>query len=231
MDFITFIKQKLPKPFYEPFKNFYHFFFLDRRIYTNFNVRSIYNGHQKTSYRGVKAIRCPFDYVLYQMIISELKPDLIIEIGTHDGGGALYLADLLNAIGHGVVHTIDIQPVPKKFEHPRIKFFTDGWEGYDLKQTKEFSKILVIEDGAHTYEHSIGAMKKFAPIVSVGSYLIVEDGILDELGMKKRYNGGPVRAIEEFMEANKDFIVDRKWCDFFGKNATFNVNGYLKRIK
>jgi hypothetical protein len=26
-----------------------------------------------------------------------------------------------------------------------------------------------------------------------------------------------------------EFFVDRKWCDMFGKNATFNVNGYLKK--
>ncbi len=232
MNLISLIKQKIPKSFYEPCKNFYHFF-TDKKIYTNFNVRTIYTGHQKTTYRGIKAIRCPFDYVLYQMIISELKPDLVIEIGTHSGGGALYLADLLNAIGHGVLHTIDIMPISDKLptSNPRIKFFTKGWEGYDLKEAQGFNKILVIEDGAHTYEHSIGAMNKFAPLVSIGSYLIVEDGILDELGMKKRYNGGPVRAINEFLEINKDFVIDRDWCDFFGKNATFNVNGYLKRIK
>jgi cephalosporin hydroxylase len=232
MNLITIIKKSIPKSLFEPGKRIFHFF-SDKKIYTNFNVRTIYMGHQKTTYRGIKAIKCPFDYVIYQMIISELKPDLVIEIGTHSGGGALYLADLLTVIGNGVVHTIDIAPISDNLpaSHPRIKFFTKGWEGYDLKETEGFCKILVIEDGAHTYEHSIGAIKKFSPLVSVGSYLIVEDGILDELGMKKSYNGGPVRAIEEFLKINKDFVIDRERCDFFGKNATFNVNGYLKRIK
>lgn len=225
------VKKVLPQPLYQFLRKTYYSF-TDKTVHTNFNVRSIYEGHQNITYKGVQAIRCPFDYVLYQMIISEIKPDLIIEIGTHKGGGALYLADLLTILGTGVVHSIDIKEDYDKslLNHSRIKVFTKGWEDYDLREAEGFSKILVIEDGAHTYEHSIGAMKKFAPLVSLGSYLIVEDGILDELGMKEKYNGGPVRAIHEFLKDNQKFEIDRKWCDFFGKNATFNVDGYLKRV-
>jgi cephalosporin hydroxylase len=199
----------------------------------DFSPKTIFDGHHKTSYRGVKAIRCPFDYVIYQMILFELKPDLIIEIGTNAGGGALYLADLLNIIGNGEVHTIDIvkMSVPEVAEHPRIKIFTEGWEKYDLNLAKRFDKVLVIEDGSHMYQDSLDAMTKFQDIVSIGSYLIVEDGIINEMGMEEKYKGGPLKAIREFLEKNHDYKVDRKWCDFFGKNATFNVNGYLKRIR
>jgi cephalosporin hydroxylase len=59
----------------------------------------------------------------------------------------------------------------------------------------------------------------------------VEDGIINELGMEKLYNGGPLKAIREFLKTDDRFEVDIKWRDMFGKNATFNVNGYLKRIK
>jgi cephalosporin hydroxylase len=231
-NYIPTIKKILPRPVFEFLvKNYYRF--TDKTIHTDFNVRSIYRGHQNVTYRGVQAIRCPFDYVLYQMIISEIRPDLIIEIGTHKGGGSLYLADLLDTIGSGMIHTLDITEAYDKslLKNPRIKVFSDGWEKYDLREADGFSKILIIEDGAHTYEHSIGALKKFAPLVSPGSYLIVEDGILDELGMKEKYSGGPVRAIHEFLKDNPNFEIDRKWCDFFGKNATFNIDGYLKRIK
>jgi cephalosporin hydroxylase len=166
------------------------------------------------------------------MVINEVKPDLIIEIGTHQGGGSLYLADLLAMIGDGVVHTIDICNMvesPLVLDNPRIKRFVEGWEKYDLAAAQVCSRVLVIEDGAHTYEQSLGAIRRFHPLVSPGSYLIVEDGIVDYLGMKKDFNGGPVRAIEEFLGTNPQFSVDRTWCDFFGPNATFNVEGYLKR--
>jgi cephalosporin hydroxylase len=197
----------------------------------NVNISTIYNGHYNVTYRGIKAIRCPFDYVIYQMIISDLKPDLIIEIGTNIGGGALYVADLMENIGHGMLHTIDIisQSDPILISHPRIKLFTEGWENYDINEASNYQKILVIDDASHKYKNTLDALNKFAPLVSIGSYLIVEDGIINELGLEMEYQGGPLKAIREFTAENKNFEVDRKWCDLFGTNATFNVNGYLKR--
>ena len=195
------------------------------------SINSICAGHHQVTYRGIKAIRCPFDYIIYQMIICESKPDLVIEIGTNAGGGALYIADLMDSIGHGHIHTIDIVPMadPIVSRHPRIKLFTQGWEKYDVAEAAGYENILVIEDASHIYEDTLAALKKFAPLVSNNSYLIVEDGIINELGMEKEYHGGPLKAIREFLPQYKDFTVDRKWCDMFGTNATFNVNGYLKR--
>lgn len=194
-----------------------------------FDIFSVYQGHHLMTYRGVKAIRCPFDYVIYQMIICDLKPELVIEVGTNIGGGALYIADLMNSLGHGLVHTIDIkkQYADLVAEHPRIRTFTKGWEEYDLYDARHASKVLVIEDSSHTYENTLAVMEKFAPVVTPGSYLIVEDGILNHLGLLSAYQGGPLRAIREFLKTYPEFEVDRRWCDFFGKNATFNVNGYL----
>ena len=199
-----------------------------------FNVNTLYEGHYNVTYRGIKAIKCPFDYVMYQMLIFELKPDLIIEIGTNLGGTTLYFSDLLSTIGKGEVHTIDIikdQSDKSLDSNPRIKQFTDGYQDYDLALTKGYDTILVIEDGSHSYHDTREAIKKFAPVVTKNSYLIVEDGIITELNMKKAFGGGPLKAINEFLAVNDDFIIDRRWCDMFGANATFNVNGYLKKIK
>lgn len=197
------------------------------------SVQSIYEGHHQVTYKGIKAIRCPFDYVIYQMIINEVKPDLVIEIGTNIGGGALYIADLLDSNKKGILHTIDIVDIvnPKVKGHNRIKFFTKGWEGYDLELTKGFETILIIEDASHLYKDTLGILNKFHSIISKDSYFIIEDGIINELGLEKEYLGGPLKAIREFMPNHPEYIVDRKWCDMFGKNATFNVNGYLKKIK
>lgn len=197
------------------------------------SVQSIYEGHHLVTYKGIKAIRCPFDYVIYQMIINEVKPDLVIEIGTNIGGGALYIADLLDNNGKGILHTIDIidQVDQRVKEHKRINFFTEGWENYNLELTKGFEKVLIIEDASHLYKDSLGILNKFHGIVSKDSYFIIEDGIINELGLEKEYEGGPLKAIREFLPNHKEYIVDRKWSDMFGKNATFNVNGYLKKIK
>jgi len=199
----------------------------------SFNLTTVDKGHHKVTYRGVKTIKCPFDFVIYQMIIFEVKPDLIIEIGTNNGGSALYLADLLNINGKGEIHTIDIENKidPLVLAHPRIKFFGNGYAGYDIESAKKHETVLIIEDASHMYKDSLNALHKFSDLVTVGSYFIVEDGIVDALGMSRKFEGGPLKAIKEFMKENSNYIIDRKWCDLFGKNATFNVDGYLKRIK
>lgn len=193
-------------------------------------VKAIHEAHVRITYRGVKANKCPFDYVMYQMMLNTVQPDLVIEIGTDRGGGSLYLADIMDKIGKGTIHTIDIEnnSSPLSRSHPRIKFFTEGWANYDPKNAKGFDRILIIEDSSHTYENTLAVMEKFAPLVSNGSYLVVEDGIVDALGGYEDLNGGPCRAIREFLLKHPEFAVDRSYCDMFGKNVTFNVNGYLR---
>ncbi len=206
-------------------------FGLSRNKY--FKLADIEKGHQRVTYKGIPAIKNPFDYLLYQVLLFEIKPDLVIEIGTHKGGSALYIADLLELIGKGEIHTIDL---PANEEdgllrtHSRIRLFKNGFKNYDTGGLSVYPAIMVIEDGSHQYEDCRAALQKFSSFVSQGSYYIVEDGIVNDLGREKEFHGGPQKAIREFLETNTHFKVDRKYCDFFGPNATFNVNGYLKRI-
>ncbi len=201
---------------------------------SNINLQDIYSGHFAVQYKEVPYLKCPMDYALYQMLIMSIKPDLIIEIGTYMGGGALYYADLLYLLGKGEVHTINLYNEihdQKVFNHSQIKFFYGGFEEYDIeKNTKGFEKILVIDDGSHTYEDVLKSLNKFSKIVSKDSYFIVEDGVIDFTGLSDTYNGGPRKAINEFLQTNSDFVIDRHWCDYFGTNSTFNPDGYLKRI-
>lgn len=199
------------------------------------SASTISDGHHRVTYRGVPMVKCPFDYVMYQMIIGQVKPDLIIEIGTWHGGNALYLADLMSLYGMGMVHTIDIAdfaPYDLVNNHNRIRRFLSGFEGYDLSNAERFNNILVIDDGSHRYIDVLSALRKFKDLVSVNSYYIIEDGVLTELGLDNaEYDGGPLRAISEFLEVSDNYLVDSKWLHFFGKNATFNKDGFLKRVR
>lgn len=211
------------------------FNFIKRLFYpkVSYSLKPIYDGHHQVTYRGVACQKCPFDYVLYQMIINEVNPDLIIEIGTYEGGSSLYLADLLQIYGGGIIHSIDISDncPPLVKNHPRIKLFHSGWDNYDFSLAKDFKRVLVIEDSSHHYQNTFDAIQKFKDLVTVNSYLIVEDGIVDSMGWSKSYGGGPIKATKEFLDMNKDFILDNKWENFFGKSASFNTKGFLKRKK
>jgi cephalosporin hydroxylase len=198
------------------------------------NLSKIVDGHFNVTYRTIRMVKCPFDYVIYQMILNEVKPDLVIEIGTNHGGTALYLADLMDLLGKGEIHTIDIVEYPIDnliLNHKRIKRFLGGYEKYDLKNCEGFETILVIDDGSHVYNDTLTVLEKFKDVVSVNSYFIIEDGALIHIGLENQFNGGPVKAIKEFLQDNFNFIIDRKWCNFFGKNTTFNINGYIKKIR
>jgi|TARA_R110002110_G_scaffold289476_2_gene503924 cephalosporin hydroxylase len=201
----------------------------------NFNVDTVVKGHHNYTYRGIKSIKCPFDYALYQMIIFDVKPDLIIEIGTNHGGSSLYLSDMLDIIGKGVIHTIDIMEYPLSDlvkNNKRIKRFVspNGFKDYDINLANGFNKVLIIDDGSHHYLDVKASLEKFKHLISQNSYFIVEDGILDKLGMEVEYQGGPNKAILEFLSKNSDFKVDHRLCNFFGENATFNTFGYLKKV-
>jgi len=198
------------------------------------DLKSVERGHLNTTYRGIPMYKCPYDYVTYQMIINEIKPNLIIEIGTFHGGSALYMADILDKIGKGEIHTIDVVDVvydENVINNNRIKRFFGGYENYDLNNVLGYDKILIIDDGSHTSGDVRNAFLKFNHLVSENSYYIIEDGILSELGYDLDYDGGPLKVINEIMKENNQFIIDRKWCDFFGGNSTFNPQGYLKKIR
>lgn len=208
-------------------------YFKNKNNYTDkvkFNLKTIEKGHHKTTYKDVPMIKCPFDFFIYHMLIWKIKPDFLIEIGTNVGGSALYFSDILDQIGKGVVHTIDIEdkvhPIVKQKEN--IKFHFDGFENYKINSELFHDKtIMVIDDGSHTYPHVKSSLNKFKDIVSVNSYFVVEDGILDKLNINIDYKGGPNKAIKEFIATNSNFVIDRTLCDLYGTNATFNTNGYL----
>ena len=51
-------------------------------------------GIGNVKWRGVEIAKYPTDLWVYQEILNEIKPDVIIEAGTYKGGSALYLADM-----------------------------------------------------------------------------------------------------------------------------------------
>ena len=88
--------------------------------------------------------------------------------------------------------------------------------------------ILVIEDGPHTYEGCKAALDFFHPYMRPGEYIIIEDGIVHELGLDD-YEDGPNRAIyEHLINHFHECEVDRALCDYFGQNFTWATNGYIR---
>ncbi|MGD0552335.1 MAG: CmcI family methyltransferase [Sedimentisphaerales bacterium] len=189
----------------------------------------------KCYWMGVRALKNPFDSWIYQEIIHEVKPDILIEIGSAEGGSTLYFANLFDLIGKGQVISIDIDRTNFKVKHDRIIVITGDCSSQDVagkvSQLCQGKRTLVIHDGDHSKDAVLRDLAIYSKLVSVGSYLIVEDGVIDLFkpgdGMGRLYEG-PLKAVEEFLIANPDFVVDMEREKYL---LTYNPRGFLKRIK
>ena len=186
----------------------------------------------RSTYFGVKAVKSPNDFWVYMEIIHEVKPDIIIEIGNYCGGSTLALAHMLDNMGNGKVIGIDIDhsniPLIVK-KHPRIYLITgDACKLFpEVKSLiKTSDKVLVIEDSSHEYQNTLDVLRAFNPLVTKGSYFIVEDSYF-HYGLKTGPDPGPYEAIESFMKENRDFEIDRSRERLL---ITCNPKGYLRRI-
>ena len=63
-----------------------------------------------TRWFGVPLAKCPLDLWVYQEILIETRPDLVVETGTFEGGSALFFASMFDLLGEGTVVTVDIEP-------------------------------------------------------------------------------------------------------------------------
>ena len=203
--------------------------------HVQFDLMTIHKGTREYTYRGIPCIKCPFDFAIYQMIVHRCRPDLIIEIGTFSGGSALYLSDLMKVNGiEGEVHTIDLPGNKPQgaFKPDNIRYFNEGFEGYDLKNAAGFGRVMVIDDGSHYPWDVSDAFQKFHGLVTPTQYYIIEDGVISHWEWTD-FDGGPVGTIERIFDDERyedKFRIDWQMCNFFGHNATFNMNGYLVRL-
>lgn len=183
-----------------------------------------------TTYFGVRAQKCPMDHWVYQEIVFETQPDVIIEIGTNCGGGLLGLAHFCDLMNHGRVIGIDItlEHVAQAVrDHPRATLIeSDACEAFpevaSLVQPGE--RVMVIEDSAHTYDNTLAVLRTYSPLVTPGCYFVVEDSICQH-GVPVGPEPGPYEAIETFMKETGRFAIDRSRESF---GITWNPKGYLR---
>ena len=186
---------------------------------------------QGSTYQGIPTLKNPLDFWIYQEILWETRPEIIIEIGNFHGGSALALAHACDNLGAGRVIGIDATHDnidPRVAVHPRDMLITgDANEMYSIveRQVGGNRSVMVIEDSAHTYENTLKVLQTYSPLVGVGKYFIVEDSICHH-GLDVGPTPGPYEAVEAFVVMNKQFTVDRT-KEAYG--ITWNPKGYLKR--
>jgi cephalosporin hydroxylase len=185
-------------------------------------------GTMRNRFLGIRTLQNPLDVWVTQEILFQVKPDFVIETGTFHGGSAVLWAILLEHINPaGRVITVDIEdrrvrkaknlPVYQRKVDFLLGSSTDPTIVAEIAKRVQGKKVLVILDSSHATEHVRAELDAYSPLVSMGSYIIVQDTF-----------HGPGPAIADFLSGNEQFEADRLHERFV---LTNNTNGFLKRIK
>ncbi|HET7367385.1 MAG TPA: CmcI family methyltransferase [Gaiella sp.] len=186
----------------------------------------------EATWLGAQALKNPLDLWVYQEILVESRPDLIVETGTYRGGSAFFLASICDLLGVGEVVSIDVEPVRDDYpSHPRITYLggrssTDPEVVATVRERAAGKRTLVVLDSDHSQEHVEAELAAYAELVPVGGYVIVEDSNIGQI--RKDLLPGPLEAIETFLAGTDTFEIDRRREKFL---ITFNPSGYLRRVR
>ncbi len=183
---------------------------------------------------------------IYPMILHEIKPKTIIEIGAFNGGSAVWLADNLEIFGiKGSVYSIDIDLSlldAKAKDNPRVNFIEGDCNNLNSVLPKTMldqlpHPWLVIED-AHVnvlavveYFHNNGLIS--------GDYLIVEDTSefmwkywSDNWDDKEENAKGELKMSDLrnwLLNHEDEYLIDTYYQDMYGYNGSKNWNSILRK--
>jgi len=185
-----------------------------------------------TTWLGAQALKNPLDLWVYQEIMVETRPELIVETGTYRGGSAFYLASICDLLGIGEVVSIDIEPARDDYPvHPRVTYLggrssTDPDVVATVRERADGKRALVVLDSDHSQAHVEAELAVYKDLVPVGCYVIVEDSNIGQI--RKDLLPGPLQAIETFLARTDEFEIDRTREKFL---ITQNPSGYLRRVR
>ncbi len=187
----------------------------------------------RTYWLGIPLLKCPFDLWLYQEILHQVRPDMIVECGTGNGGSALFFASICDLIDHGRVVTIDVETKAARPGHNRITYVHGSSIAPEVQSriralVGKSQRVMVVLDSDHTMNHVLQELEIYSELVTLGSYLIVEDTNINGHPVAPRFGPGPWEAVQSFLHRRDDFVIDAEMTKYY---LSFNPQGYLKRIK
>lgn len=180
----------------------------------------------ETYWLGKQVAKCPMDLWVYQEIIIETRPEVLIETGASGGGSAFFFATLFDLIGCGHVVTVDKDCYPELWrEHPRITYLVGDSTSEEIAAqmwaAAAGKRTMVSLDSLHTYAHVSAELALYGECVSPGCYLVVEDtgwGAPEEAWANK--------AAAEFVAQHPGFTVDASKEKHL---LTSNRGGWIRR--
>jgi cephalosporin hydroxylase len=226
----------------------YHYLLRDYWSHRTPSTHEILDGYHRLWYEapdtwranrwlGISTLQNPNDVWVTQEIISEVRPDFVVEAGTAYGGSAVAWAMILDQVNPGGrVITIDIRDMVDKGTLPetarrKVDFLIGSSTAPEIvaevTRRVKGKRTIVILDSDHGRDHVLAELKAYSPLVDVGSYLIVQDTNVNGHPVLESFGPGPMEAIDEFLRGNAAFRSDRSRERLL---FTLAPKGYLKRV-
>lgn len=189
-----------------------------------------------TKWLGVPVQKCPMDLMMYQEIIYETRPELIIECGMRRGGSTLFLASILDSLrrGHILGCDINIGDIDAAvWAHSRIFIQEMSSVSPDFVESAtrlaRGRRTMLILDSDHSKDHVLQEIRLLASLVTPGCYLIVEDTNMNGNPIMGDFGPGPKEALEEYLAECEHGMWE---VDSHRERLlmTFNPGGYLRRV-
>jgi len=201
-----------------------------RRAYEALIART--DNFGRLAWLGVPIWQPILDLWTIQETLFEVKPDLVIECGTNRGGSSFFFGQLFDLMGRGRVITIDVQKM-HHIQHPRVSYLIGSSVAPEVvsRVSQEVAgtagPVLVILDSDHSAGHVRNELSAYHSFVTPGSFLLVQDGVIDLLSRFASARPGPLLAIEDFLREHPEFELDAERCGRF--IWTHHPKGWLRR--
>jgi cephalosporin hydroxylase len=198
-------------------------------------IDALWRSHawRKTTWLGQPVAKPPTDLLAYHEMIARVRPDWIIETGTGDGGRTFFLASMCDLVDHGQVLSIDGRDNDKRPQHPRITYLKantvlDATARRVREIVGESPSGLVVLGSRGSRGRMMAEFNQYAPFVPLGSYVVMEETIVNGHPVWPSFGAGPGEAVKHIINMRDDFGPDphlERW------GLTFNPNGFLKRVQ
>jgi cephalosporin hydroxylase len=171
-------------------------------------------------WKGVNLFKTVYDFSVYTMILWNLKPKTIVELGSGMGASAIWMADLMTMFKiEGHIYSVDLKK--PELQYGGVSFIQGDCLMISAVFEDEFLKALphpwlFIEDA---HENVYGVLHHFHPYMRQGDYLVVED------------SQGKEGDIGKFLKQHPgSYKVDTYYTDFFGRNSTCSHDSIFARL-
>ena len=190
---------------------------------------------REATWLGQPVNRYPADLHVYQELLALLRPDLVVLVGEDAGlgGRALYAASVCDQLGDGRVVAVGGGDASAGWpRHPRIAYVAG--EPASSDSAAEVAALagnppnaLVIL-GLGATPRVVATFGRYAPLVPVGGYVVVENTVVNGRPARPGFAPGPYEAVEAILALGDQFVPDAAGERY---TVTFNRNGYLKRVR